>query len=100
MLQLDDKDRILLDQHQIYISPADAEISQDQIQAVETLQTVRQRDDRAPLIRMFRLLANPHLDSHCGSPFRSSTYMDEPFKSTHHFIALYPSLDVCIQGSG
>src|SRR5215211_3624698 len=47
---------------------------------------------------MFWLLANPHLDSHCGSPFRSSTYMDEPFKSTHHFIALSPSLDICIQG--
>src|SRR5213593_3764155 len=47
---------------------------------------------------MFRLLANPDLDSHCGSPFRSSTYVDEPFKSTHHFIAWCPSLEVCIQG--
>jgi hypothetical protein len=26
--------------------------------------------------------------------------MDEPFKSTHHFTALYPSLDICIQGYG
>jgi len=26
--------------------------------------------------------------------------MDEPFKSTHHFIALCPSLDRCIQGYG
>src|SRR5215212_10035469 len=47
---------------------------------------------------MFRLFANPDLDSHCGSPFRSSTYVDEPFISTHHFIALCPSLDSCNQG--
>src|SRR4051812_86215 len=47
---------------------------------------------------MFWLFTNPDLDSHCGSPFRSSTYVDEPFKSTQHFIALYPSLEVCIQG--
>src|SRR5262245_26560636 len=72
MLEFEDKDRILLENHEIDRTATDTKISQQQIQPVEPIKAIRQRYDRTPLIWMFRLLANPDLNRHCGPPLRNS----------------------------
>ena len=86
VLQLDDEDRVLLEQHHVDGATADAEVRQDQVQPVEAFQPIGQRHDRAPLVRMFRLLADPYLYRHRGPPIRGSTYVvsrskGKPFQS-------------------
>src|SRR5690606_7896303 len=68
VLQLDDEDRVLLDDDKVDVATADAEVGEDQVQTIEALEAVGQRHDRSPLVRVLWLLAYPDLDSHCGPP--------------------------------